>query len=51
MSLRFSVLASGSAGNAIYVENDTYSFLVDVGLSGRQIENALEKNQSRSSNT
>ena len=43
MSLRFSVLASGSTGNAIYVENDTYSFLVDVGLSGRQIENALKK--------
>lgn len=43
MSLKFSVLASGSTGNAIYVENDTYSFLVDVGLSGRQIENALKK--------
>lgn len=43
MSLKFSVLASGSTGNAIYVENDTYSFLVDAGLSGKQIEACLEK--------
>ena len=36
--MRFSVLASGSTGNAVYVENDEYSFLVDVGLSGKKME-------------
>lgn len=36
--MRFSVLASGSSGNAIYVENDEHSFLVDAGLSGRKME-------------
>lgn len=36
--MRFSVLASGSSGNAIYIENDQHSFLVDVGLSGRKME-------------
>lgn len=38
MSLRFSVLASGSTGNAIYVETDQHAFLVDAGLSGKQME-------------
>lgn len=36
--MRFSVLASGSSGNAIYVENEDHSFLVDVGLSGKKME-------------
>lgn len=36
--MRFSVLASGSSGNAIYVENEEHSFLVDAGLSGRKME-------------
>ena len=36
--MRFSVLASGSTGNAVYVENDDHSFLVDVGLSGKKME-------------
>lgn len=36
--MRFSVLASGSSGNAIYIENDQHSFLVDAGLSGRKME-------------
>lgn len=38
MSLHFSVLASGSTGNAIYVEAEEHSFLVDAGLSGKQME-------------
>lgn len=38
MSFQFSVLASGSSGNAIYVETDKHRFLVDVGLSGKQME-------------
>lgn len=36
--MQFSVLASGSTGNAVYVENDEHSFLVDVGLSGKKME-------------
>lgn len=36
--MRFSVLASGSTGNAIFVETDEHSFLVDAGLSGKQME-------------
>ncbi|WP_071461042.1 MBL fold metallo-hydrolase [Bacillus massilinigeriensis] len=38
MTLHFSVLASGSTGNAIYVENGEHSFLVDAGMSGKQME-------------
>lgn len=38
MTFNFSVLASGSTGNAIYVETETHSFLVDAGLSGKQME-------------
>lgn len=38
MSMHFSVLASGSTGNAIYVETEEHSFLVDAGLSGKQLE-------------
>lgn len=41
--MRFSVLASGSTGNAIYVENDEHSFLVDVGLSGKKMEQLFAK--------
>jgi phosphoribosyl 1,2-cyclic phosphodiesterase len=38
MSLRYSILASGSTGNALFVENDEHSFLVDAGFSGKQME-------------
>jgi phosphoribosyl 1,2-cyclic phosphodiesterase len=38
MSFRFSVLASGSTGNAIFVETEDHSFLVDAGLSGKGME-------------
>lgn len=43
MSLHFSVLASGSTGNAIYVEDGQHSFLVDAGLSGKQMELLFQK--------
>ncbi|WP_059171637.1 MBL fold metallo-hydrolase [Bacillus sp. FJAT-27445] len=43
MTLQFSVLASGSTGNAIYVESGEHSFLVDAGLSGKQMEGLFEK--------
>lgn len=38
MGLRFSVLASGSTGNAFFVETDRQKLLVDAGLSGKQME-------------
>lgn len=43
MGLRFSVLASGSTGNAIYVETEEHSFLIDAGLSGKQMEGLFAK--------
>ncbi|UCZ53221.1 MBL fold metallo-hydrolase [Bacillus shivajii] len=43
MSLRLSVLASGSTGNAIYVETDDQKLLIDAGLSGKKIEECFEK--------
>lgn len=43
MSLEFSVLASGSTGNAIYIEDGEHSFLVDAGLSGKQMEGLFQK--------
>ncbi|KYD07974.1 MBL fold metallo-hydrolase [Heyndrickxia sporothermodurans] len=43
MSLHFSVLASGSTGNATYVETDNHSFLVDAGFSGKQMEALFQK--------
>ncbi|UII55931.1 MBL fold metallo-hydrolase [Cytobacillus spongiae] len=43
MSLHFSVLASGSTGNAVYVESEEHSFLVDAGLSGKQMESLFQQ--------
>ncbi|MBS4201325.1 MBL fold metallo-hydrolase [Bacillus sp. FJAT-49732] len=43
MSMQFSVLASGSSGNAVYVETDTHSFLVDAGLSGKQMDKLFQE--------
>lgn len=40
--LRFSVLASGSKGNACYVESPEGCVLVDAGLSCRELERRLE---------
>lgn len=41
----FSVLASGSKGNAIYIETEKIRILVDVGLSGKQLEKRLRSIQ------
>ena len=41
--MRFCVLASGSKGNACYVETDKASILVDAGLSCREIVKRLEQ--------
>ncbi len=38
MGLHFSVLASGSTGNALYVGTEKKSLLVDAGLSGKAME-------------
>ncbi|MBO9131341.1 MBL fold metallo-hydrolase [Bacillus sp. 165] len=38
MSLHFSVLASGSTGNAVYVGTENQKLLVDAGLSGKNTE-------------
>ncbi len=40
--MHFSVLASGSTGNAIYVESGEHAFLVDAGLSGKQMETLFQ---------
>jgi phosphoribosyl 1,2-cyclic phosphodiesterase len=37
MSLRFSVLASGSSGNASLIEADGFGVLLDIGLGPRQL--------------
>lgn len=41
--MKFSVLASGSTGNAFYIESEETRLLVDAGLSGKQIEGLLEQ--------
>ena len=43
MSLKFSVLASGSSGNIIYIESDKTSILIDAGLSKKRTEILLKK--------
>lgn len=39
--MKLTILGSGSAGNASYVETDETRLLVDVGFSGRQIRQRL----------
>jgi phosphoribosyl 1,2-cyclic phosphodiesterase len=43
MGLKFSVLASGSTGNAMYVATDKQRLLIDCGLSGKKTEGLLSK--------
>lgn len=43
MSFKFSVLASGSTGNAIYVEANGHKVLIDAGLSGKKIEECFRE--------
>lgn len=43
MSIQFSILASGSTGNAMVIENEEVRLLVDAGLSGRKLEQLLQK--------
>src|SRR5690349_12114766 len=41
--LKFTILASGSSGNAAYLETDGVRILIDAGLSGKQIEERLSQ--------
>ncbi len=43
MPLRFSVLASGSTGNALYIETDKQRLLVDAGLSGKKMDELFQQ--------
>lgn len=43
--LRFTVLASGSKGNATYLEIGSLRVLIDAGISPRQIRSRLEEKQ------
>jgi len=45
VTLRFSVLASGSTGNAFYIESDRQKLLVDAGLSGKQMDRLFSEIQ------
>jgi len=45
MTFRFTVLASGSTGNALLVENREVRLLVDAGLSGKKIEGLLAERE------
>jgi phosphoribosyl 1,2-cyclic phosphodiesterase len=42
-SIHFSVLASGSSGNSVYVGTDRMKLIVDAGLSGKQMEKLFQK--------
>ena len=41
--MRMKSLASGSSGNAIYVGSDTTHLLIDVGISGKRVEEGLNQ--------
>lgn len=43
MTMHFSVLASGSTGNAFYVETENQRILVDAGLSGKGMEGLFQQ--------
>ena len=43
MGLRFTVLASGSTGNATIVQGDDATVLVDAGLSVKKIEELMRE--------
>jgi len=43
LMINMSVLASGSTGNAVYVESEKGSLLVDAGLTGKKMEGLFEQ--------
>ncbi|EJY56766.1 beta-lactamase domain-containing protein [Alicyclobacillus hesperidum URH17-3-68] len=40
--MRFSVLASGSNGNAVYIEDGETKILLDAGITGKQLQTRLQ---------
>lgn len=38
MNLQYSILASGSSGNALYIQTEHTKLLIDAGLSGKKIK-------------
>ncbi|MEY8463367.1 MBL fold metallo-hydrolase [Streptococcus merionis] len=40
---KYSILASGSTGNAFYLESDQKKILVDAGLTGKKVEQLLNE--------
>ena len=40
--MRFSILASGSTGNAAYIETDNVRLLIDAGISGKHLITLLD---------
>lgn len=40
--MRFSVLGSGSRGNAVYIESGKSSLLIDAGFSGKELQKRME---------
>lgn len=46
--LGFSVLASGSSGNALYIHSDTTHIMLDAGISGKQLQQRLQQTSGKS---
>ena len=44
--MRISILASGSNGNATYIESDGYGFLIDDGLSFKMLSTRFEESKN-----
>lgn len=48
MLLEFSVLASGSSGNALYIRSHTTNIMLDAGISGKQLQERLQHSSGKS---
>lgn len=46
MGLRFTVLSSGSTGNATVISNGEYTIMVDAGLSAKRLELLMKERQT-----
>lgn len=46
MSIRYISVASGSSGNCHYIEKNGTKILIDAGISGKRIENALKEHNA-----
>lgn len=50
MQFRFSILASGSSGNAMIIENKEVRLLVDAGLSAKKLEALMQERETTCKN-